>query len=218
MQPVFWRRWKIVMMRIKIIPSLVNIMVFQRQNSCIRVLDPRTANMTCLLQLQDNEDTISICTVNFDDKEYATLLAVGTSKGLQFWPKRNRLAGYIHIYRFLEDGKSLELLRKTQVQGVPLALCEFQERLLAGIGSVLRLYNLGKKRLLAECENKLFPCLSQLSPSMIKSMLVTIKSQSISASIDRMRIDSTFADDFYETALRVDFDTMAGTDKFGLIE
>ncbi|KAJ6350170.1 hypothetical protein OIU78_006360 [Salix suchowensis] len=30
-------------------------------------------------------------------------------------------------------------------------------RLLAGIGSVLRLYDLGKKRLLRKCENKLFP-------------------------------------------------------------
>jgi splicing factor 3B subunit 3 len=57
----------------------------------------------------------------------------------------------------VDDGKSLELLHKTQVEGVPLALCQFQGRLLAGIGSVLRLYDLGKKRLLRKCENKLFP-------------------------------------------------------------
>lgn len=125
--------------------------------SCIRVLDPKTSTTTCLLELQDNEAAFSICTVNFHDKEYGTLLAVGTAKGLQFWPKRSLTAGYIHIYRFLEDGKSLELLHKTQVEGVPLALCQFQGRLLAGIGSVLRLYDLGKKRLLRKCENKLFP-------------------------------------------------------------
>ncbi|CAI0443001.1 unnamed protein product [Linum tenue] len=52
---------------------------------------------------------------------------------------------------------SLELLHKTQVEGVPVALCQFQGRLLAGIGSTLRLYDLGKKRLLKKCENKLFP-------------------------------------------------------------
>lgn len=125
--------------------------------SCIRVLDPKTATTTCLLELQDNEAAFSICTVNFHDKEYGTLLAVGTAKGLQFWPKRSVTAGYIHIYRFLDDGKSLELLHKTQVDGVPLALCQFQGRLLAGIGPVLRLYDLGKKRLLRKCENKLFP-------------------------------------------------------------
>lgn len=125
--------------------------------SCIRVLDPRTANTTCLLELQENEAAFSICTVNFHDKEYGTLLAVGTAKGLQFWPRKSLTAGFIHIYRFVEDGRSLELLHKTQVEGVPLALCQFQGRLLAGIGSVLRLYDLGKRRLLRKCENKLFP-------------------------------------------------------------
>ncbi|KAI8539899.1 hypothetical protein RHMOL_Rhmol09G0218500 [Rhododendron molle] len=125
--------------------------------SCIRVLDPRSANTTCLLELQDNEAAFSICMVNFHDKEYGTLLAVGTAKGLQFWPKRSITAGYIHIYRFVEEGRSLELLHKTQVDGVPLALCQFQGRLLAGIGSVLRLYDLGKRRLLRKCENKMFP-------------------------------------------------------------
>lgn len=125
--------------------------------SCIRVLDPRTTQTTCLLELQDNEAAFSMCTVNFHDKEYGTLLAVGTAKGLQFWPKRSFEAGYIHIYRFKEDGKVLELLHKTQVEGVPLALAQFQGRLLAGIGPVLRLYDLGKRRLLRKCENKLFP-------------------------------------------------------------
>jgi splicing factor 3B subunit 3 len=125
--------------------------------SCIRVLDPRSATTTCLLELQDNEAAFSVCTVNFHDKEHGTLLAVGTAKGLQFWPKRSLIAGFIHIYKFVDDGKSLELLHKTQVEGVPLALCQFQGRLLAGIGSVLRLYDLGKKRLLRKCENKLFP-------------------------------------------------------------
>lgn len=125
--------------------------------SCIRVLDPRTMQTTCLLELQDNEAAFSICTVNFHDKEHGALLAVGTAKGLQFWPKKSFEAAYIHIYKFKEDGKVLELLHKTQVDGVPLALCQFQGRLLAGIGSVLRLYDLGKKRLLRKCENKLFP-------------------------------------------------------------
>ncbi|KAG2730116.1 hypothetical protein I3843_01G272800 [Carya illinoinensis] len=90
--------------------------------SCIRVLDPKTASTTCLLELQENEAAFSICTVNFHDKEYGTLLAVGTAKGLQFWPKRSVAAGFIHIYRFIEDGRSLELLHKTQVEGVPTAL------------------------------------------------------------------------------------------------
>ncbi|GJR29958.1 splicing factor 3B subunit 3-like protein [Tanacetum coccineum] len=43
--------------------------------SCIRVLDPKSTETTCLLELQDNEAAFSICTVNFHDNEFGTLLA-----------------------------------------------------------------------------------------------------------------------------------------------
>uniref|UniRef100_A0A0E0JVA8 DNA damage-binding protein 1 n=1 Tax=Oryza punctata TaxID=4537 RepID=A0A0E0JVA8_ORYPU len=88
----------------------------ERWVSCIRILDPKSRDTTCLLELQDNEAAVSICTVNFHDKEHGTLLAVGTAKGLQFWPKRNLSAGFIHIYKFVDEGRSLELLHKTQVE------------------------------------------------------------------------------------------------------
>nr|GFD00858.1 hypothetical protein [Tanacetum cinerariifolium] len=41
--------------------------------SRIRVLDPKSSETTCLLELQENEAAFSICTVNFHDKEYGTL-------------------------------------------------------------------------------------------------------------------------------------------------
>ncbi|XP_038891993.1 spliceosome-associated protein 130 A [Benincasa hispida] len=191
--------------------------------SCIRVLDPRSATTTCLLELQDNEGAFSVCTVNFHDKEYGTLLAVGTAKGLQFFPKRSLVAGYIHIYRFLEDGKSLELLHKTQVEGVPLALAQFQGRLLAGIGSVLRLYDLGKRRLLRKCENKLFPN-TIVSIQTYRDRIYVGDIQE-SFHYCKYRRDENqlyiFADDsvprWLTASYHVDFDTMAGADKFGNI-
>ncbi|GFY82211.1 cleavage and polyadenylation specificity factor (CPSF) A subunit protein [Actinidia rufa] len=192
--------------------------------SCIiRVLDPRTANTTCLLELLDNEAAFSICMVNFHDKEYGTLLAVGTAKGLQFLPKRSLAAGYIHIYRFLEDGKSLELLHKTQVDGVPLALCQFQGRLLAGIGPMLRLYDLGKRRLLRKCENKLFP--NTITSIHTYRDRIYVGDIQESFHYCKYRRDENqlyiFADDsvprWLTASYHVDFDTMAGADKFGNI-
>ncbi|GKC13079.1 spliceosome-associated protein 130 A [Tanacetum coccineum] len=185
--------------------------------SCIRVLDPKSTETTCLLELQDNEAAFSICTVNFHDNEYGTLLAVGTAKDLQFWPKRTLTAGYIHIYRFVQDGRSLELLHKTQVDGVPLALCQFQGRLLVGIESSLRLYDLGKRRLLKKCENKLFP-------NTINS-IHTCHDRIYVGDIQEYRRDENqlyvYADDsvprWLTSACHVDFDTMAGADKFGNI-
>ncbi|KAL9259372.1 Spliceosome-associated protein 130 B-like protein [Drosera capensis] len=189
--------------------------------SCIRVLDPRTATTTCLLELQDNEAAFSVCTVNFHDKEYGTLLAVGTAKSLQFYPKRSFETGYIHVYRFIDEGRSLELLHKTQVEGVPLALSQFQGRLLAGIGSVLRLYDLGKRRLLRKCENKLFPN-TIVSINTYRDRIYVGDIQE-SFHYCKYRRDENqlyiFADDVYPRWLtashHVDFDTMAGADKFG---
>ncbi|KAK8930677.1 DNA damage-binding protein 1b [Platanthera zijinensis] len=191
--------------------------------SCIRVLDPKSGNTTCLLELQDNESAFSLCTVNFHDKEYGTLLAVGTAKGLQFLPKKSLTAGFIHIYRFIDEGKSLELLHKTQVEGVPLALCQFQGRLLAGVGSVLRLYDLGKRRLLRKCENKLFPNVLYSIHTYRDRIYVGDLQESFHYC--KYRRDENqlyiFADDSVPRCLtashHVDFDTMAGADKLGNI-
>lgn len=192
-----------------------------RWASCIRVLDPRTGNTTCLLELQDNEAAFSVCTVNFHDKEYGTLLAVGTAKGLQFWPKRSLVAGFIHIYKFADEGKSIELVHKTQVEGVPLSLCQFQGRLLAGIGPVLRLYDLGRRRLLRKCENKLFPN-TIVSIQTYRDRIYVGDIQE-SFHYCKYRRDENqlyiFADDsvprWLTASHHIDFDTMAGADKFG---
>ncbi|KAJ6317587.1 hypothetical protein OIU76_013181 [Salix suchowensis] len=124
-------------------------------------------------------------------------------------------------YLIKDDGKSLELLHKTQVEGVPLALCQFQGRLLAGIGSVLRLYDLGKKRLLRKCENKLFPN-SIVSIHTYRDRIYVGDIQE-SFHFCKYRRDENqlyiFADDsvprWLTASYHVDFDTMAGADKFG---
>nr|GEZ73293.1 hypothetical protein [Tanacetum cinerariifolium]GEZ73296.1 hypothetical protein [Tanacetum cinerariifolium] len=107
---------------------------------------------------------------------YGTLLAVGTAKDLQFWPKRSLTAGYIHIYGFVQYGRSLELLHKTPVDGVPFALCQFQGRLLS-------FYYCKYVR----DETQLYVYTDDSVPRWLTS------------------------------ACHVDFDTMAGADKFGNI-
>lgn len=125
--------------------------------SCIRVLDPKTSETTHLLALPEHEAAFSICTISFHDRGGGPLIAIGTAKELQFWPKRQCVSGYIHIYKSVDDGRKLELIHRTPVDGVPTALCQFQGRLLVGIGQILRIYDLGKKKLLRKCENKNFP-------------------------------------------------------------
>ena len=49
---------------------------------------------------------------------------------------------------------ALELIHKTALDEIPLAMCSFQGKVLIGVGKLLRLYDLGKKKLLRKSENK----------------------------------------------------------------
>lgn len=51
----------------------------------------------------------------------------------------------------------LEVVHRTSVEGPVGALAWLGGKLLAGIGRVLRLYDLGRRRLLRKCENRHIP-------------------------------------------------------------
>ncbi|KAI5084296.1 hypothetical protein GOP47_0000465 [Adiantum capillus-veneris] len=189
--------------------------------SCIRILDPKTSETMNLLALPEHEAAFSICTVSFHDRSGGPLIAIGTAKELQFWPKRQCASGYIHIYKSVDDGKKLELIHKTPVDGVPTALCQFQGRLLVGLGQVLRIYDLGKKKLLRKCENKNFP--NTIMAIHTYGDRIYVADMQESFHYVKYRRDEnqlyTFADDscsrWLTATLHIDFDTMAGADKFG---
>ncbi len=48
----------------------------------------------------------------------------------------------------------MEQVHKTTMDDVPYALCPFQGKVLVGVGKLLRLYDIGKKKLLRKSENK----------------------------------------------------------------
>lgn len=125
--------------------------------SCIRILEPNSGSVLELLELADNEAAFSLCTCSFSSRPEETFLIVGTAKDLKLHP-RNVTCGYLHVYRVLADSR-LQLLHKTPLEEIPLAICAFNGRLLVGMGRSLRLYELGKRQLLKKCENKQFPSL-----------------------------------------------------------
>ena len=65
--------------------------------------------------------------------------------------------GYIRLYRFKDSGRQLELVHRTATGGIPGALTGLKGKLLAGIGSTLRVYEAGKKKLLRKCEHRKLP-------------------------------------------------------------
>ncbi len=48
-------------------------------------------------------------------------------------------------------------VKQTETDDVPLSVMAFQGRLVAGVGKALRIYDIGKKKLLRKVENKVTP-------------------------------------------------------------
>jgi splicing factor 3B subunit 3 len=149
------------------------------------------------------------------------VVVVGGAKDLKVSP-RSCSGGFISLYRAGTDGKRLTFWHTTATDDIPMALEPFQGRsIIAAVGKTLVLYEIGAKKLLRKCELKGFP-------NLIREVHVNgdrIYVGDIVAAFHMVRYNPTdnsmtiFAD---ETAPRwvtasgvVDFDTLAGGDKFG---
>jgi splicing factor 3B subunit 3 len=189
--------------------------------SCIQVVDPiTTKSVISTLDLEDNEAAVSLAAVSFSSQDGETFLVVGTGKDMTVSPP-SASCGFIHIYRFHQDGRELEFIHKTKVDEPPLALLGFQGRLLAGIGPILRVYDLGMKQLLRKCQAPAAPktivCLQTQGSRIIVSDVRESVTYVVYKYQDNVLIP--FADDsiarWTSCTTMVDYETTAGGDKFG---
>ncbi|CAK5281320.1 unnamed protein product, partial [Mycena citricolor] len=121
--------------------------------SCVRVIDPINSATLSLIQLDNNEAAFSMAIVPFSARGGELVLIVGTAADTHVSP-RSCSSGFLRAYKFVNDGAGLEFMHKTEIDDVPLALLAFQGRLVAGVGKALRIYEIGKKKLLRKVENK----------------------------------------------------------------
>ncbi|OLY84346.1 Splicing factor 3B subunit 3 [Smittium mucronatum] len=119
--------------------------------SCVRVLNPFTGETVQLIELDDNEAAFSLASVEFRNDIGKHYIIVGTACNVTLRP-RTCSDAFLCVYEWNENGDQLNLLHKTRVDGVPQALVQFQDRLAAGIGSSLILFDLGKKQLLRKAQ------------------------------------------------------------------
>ena len=189
--------------------------------SCLRVVDPVSLTTLQCLELDDNEAALSVALVAFDAApELGTLLAVGTAKNLSFYPK-SADCGFIHLYQLVNKGRTLSLVHKTQVEDIPGAIVAFKGRLLAGIGSTLRLFDYGKKRLLRKCEFNSLPTRIAVLAAQGNRIFVGDAQESFFF-MKYKRSDNTlyiFADEVVPrhitAGLDLDPDTVVGADRYG---
>jgi len=184
----------------------------------VRLYDVYKNQTLDLTELEDNEAAVSICTCVFHERDNEVFVAVGTAKDLRLRPRRSA-GGYVHIYKI--EGTKLTFVHKTQMDDVPTALCPFQGRLLVGVGRTLRIYDMGKKKMLRKCENKNFPNLITAIHTQGDRIVCSDVQESFHFVKYKKSENSLyiFADDtvprFVTSSTMLDYDTMAGSDKFG---
>jgi len=191
--------------------------------SCLRVIDALdpTANPLELFELGEAEAAISCATCTFAGRGGEVFVAVGTATALEFGAGgRSHRGCSVHVYRLLDA--RLVFLHKTPIEDVPLVLLDFRGRLLVTVGRAVRLYDLGKRKLLRKTEH------SKLVPNLIVKLEArgdriyaadATESVFFAKYVRDANKFCVFADDPIARASAalcvLDYDTVAVADKFG---
>lgn len=188
--------------------------------SCITIVDPLGKETLQTIELEENEAAFSIAAVSFASQEDEVFLVVGTGKDTKLSP-RSSTNGYIHIYRFIDNGRELEFIHKTKVDEPPLALLGFQGRLLAGIGRDLKIFDLGMKQLLRKAQGQVAPNLITGLQTQGSRIIVSDIQESVIYVVYKYQDNRLipFVDDMVarwtSTTTMIDYETVCGGDKFG---
>jgi len=130
--------------------------------SCLRIVDPFSFETVFLQEFEDSECVFSMYVsqnVGLPGVAYL-FLGIGVEATLQKTCK----AAEIQTYMLTQDGQGLQLLYRTPCEQIPTAFGEIRGRLAVGVGAVLRIYEMGQKKLLRKYDNKNF-----------KSSIISIK-------------------------------------------
>lgn len=195
-----------------------------RWASCISVVDPASEVPSVLqtIHLDGNEAAVSVAVVPFASQDGESFLVVGTGKDMVLNP-RQFSEGYIHVYRFQENGRDLEFIHKTKIEEPPMALLPFQGKLLAGIGKTLRVYDLGLRQLLRKSQADVAANLIVSLKVLSNRIIVGDVQQGVSYVVYKPESNKLipFVDDtlarWTTCTTMVDYESVAGGDKFGNI-
>ncbi|CAH8491836.1 unnamed protein product [Dicrocoelium dendriticum] len=189
--------------------------------SLLRCLNPLNGNTLHLIRFPQNEAAHALTFVRFANRPGEQFLIVALVKSLILNP-RSCSGGCLRTYRIWNNGEHIEFIHETPVDDFPAAVCAFQGRLLVGVGSRLRMYDMGRKKLLKKCENKHIPNLVTGIYTVGSRIIVTDVQESVHWVRYRPRSENQlviFADDTnprWITHLTVlDPSTVAVSDKFG---
>lgn len=205
-------------------------------SSAIRIMDThKDSEQTVFkLDLEDNEAAFCLAFVQFanntaengtgvnGDASYLPYLVVGSAKETVITPRSTK-QGYLSVFAVESEGRALRLVQKTEIDGVPTVITGYAGKLLAGVGRALRIYDMGKKKLLRKCENRSFPTAIATLTTQSSRIVVGDAQESTFFVTYKPRENRliVFADDtlprWTTSVVLLDHDTVCAGDKFGNI-
>ncbi|KAF2860189.1 hypothetical protein K470DRAFT_258155 [Piedraia hortae CBS 480.64] len=187
--------------------------------SCIQAIDPISQAITCTLDMSDNEAAMCCTVVQFESRNWEPYLAVGTGQNMNSPSAK----GFIRIYRISDDGKQLEFVHRTAFNAPIYALMAFRGRLAFGVGNELLVHDIGLKAMLRKSRGIVVPSIITSLDSMGDRIAVGDVRDSVTFVVFKPAHNRMFAfvDDVVQrwttTTTMVDYETVAGGDKFGNI-
>ena len=197
--------------------------------SCVRIVNPATMDTHVKINMDDNETATAVAITHFfqlKDKRPCLLIAAAEDQKIQ--PKRSAKKSVIKTFLY-DENFSPQLVHVTLVsegEGVPLAMCAFEGRVLVSLSAasntaVLRLYELGKKKLLKKSEYRNTSCGGFVSVQVIGDRIFAADTHNSIHVIKLNKVDGQMyvvCDDtlprYVSSMLLLDYNTVMGADKF----
>ncbi|KAB7500474.1 Splicing factor 3B subunit 3 [Armadillidium nasatum] len=194
--------------------------------SLVRIIEPIQGNTLHTIRLEQNEAAFSICLVKFANQADPSqqFLLIGTVRDYHLSPRQVD-KGIIYTYKVNSDCNNLEYVHKTEVEDIPTSMYPYNGRILIGIGKLLRIYDLGKKKLLRKCENKLLHIPNLIVDIKARGQRIFVSDVQESVFFIRYKRQENqliiYMDDTHQrwvtTSCMLDYDTVSLADKFGNI-
>lgn len=188
--------------------------------SRVSFFDPYAVQIKQEIRIQENYVPVSGCFVEFAAYPNHHFFVVGAVQNFVPNPKSFSKCALFLFKQSLES-MLFELFHATEIEDVPVALSCFQGMLLASVGSTLRLYDMGKKRMLRKCETKSVPNMITSIHSL--GLRVFVGDANSGIFVFQYKVHENqfvlIADDFLPRSVTafvpLDYDTVAICDKFG---
>ncbi|WFD42592.1 pre-mRNA-splicing factor rse1 [Malassezia psittaci] len=190
--------------------------------SCLRVVHAPSMETVYRLEMEENQALFSLTFTKFGTNDEEWYLVVGFGVNVSVQPHKCQ-HGYLSTYRLKNDGRTLELLHKTETDHIPIAMAPFHGRLLVSAGPFVRTYEMGTKKLLRKSQTKPFPTTVVSLEVKGARVIVGDMQESVHYMVYKQATNgfTVFADDILPRwttcVLMLDYDTVMHADKFGNI-